>query len=68
MSNLVNILRQSEKAVDRSAISRGKMPRRCRASWKGGKTVLKARRAPLKRGDYGTQSNYGGEGHSSWWD
>lgn len=60
-----------DNAVDNAALSKGKMTPRKKSRHCGNikKGLSKLRRAALKRGEVSSvNSQYGGEGHSSWWD
>ena len=61
---------KEEEDIENISVSRGKMTPRKKSHWSDGKKGLsKLRRAALKRGDVSSMnSNFGGEGHSSWWD
>lgn len=67
MKNLIAFYKKWDEIP---VISRGKMTprnksRHCKALKKG---LSKQRRAALKACRYSGKSQFGGEGHSSWWD
>lgn len=70
MKNILPYLKSEDK-IENAAIARGKMTPRKKSRYSGNikKGLSKLRRAALKRGEVATvNSQFGGEGHSSWWD
>ena len=69
MKNILPYLK-NETDIENAAISRGKMTPRKKSRYSGGLKLgaSKNRRAALKRGEYNQTSQFGSEGHSSWWD
>jgi hypothetical protein len=69
MKNILPHLK-NESEVENAAISRGKMTPRKKSRYSRGLKLgaSKHRRQALKRGEYNQKSQFGSEGHSSWWD
>lgn len=69
MKNIMPYLKDDEK-IENASISRGKMTPRKKARYSGSLKLgaSKHRRQALKRGEYNKKSQFGSEGHSSWWD
>lgn len=70
MANLIPFLR-TERQRENAMITRGKMTPRVKSryskAWRRVKHS-KSRRAALKENKYNMKSQFGMEGHSSWWD
>jgi len=69
MKNILPYLKDDTDA-ENAAITRGKMTPRKKSKYSGGLKLgaSKHRRQALKRGEYNMSSQFGGEGHSSYWD
>jgi hypothetical protein len=70
MKNILPFLK-NDVDVNNAVISRGKMTPRKQArhcNYKKSGLTAQGRRQALKRGEYNMKSQFGGEGHSSYWD
>jgi len=68
MKNILPYLKDDTDA-ENAVITRGKMtPRKQARHSNYKKKTSKQRRQALKRGEYNMSSQFGAEGHSSWWD